>query len=78
MNEWIGVEDRLPDERKTVLCLCKNRTVAGGTAFSVGSRYNGCWFLQSRPGMESYPNSEWDVISWLPIPEPPKEENNHG
>ena len=72
-TEWIPVEERLPEEDVIVLVTVSgfyshftfSNTIELGNLCSDGS-----WFI------EGYP--DWDnpeVTAWMPLPEPPKEEN---
>lgn len=62
--EWISVKDRLPEENVVVLiCVdngrCKEVKVSGLTGFG--------WMLFDK-------NKNKEVTHWMPMPEPPKEE----
>ncbi len=71
-QKWISVKDRLPEKFKTVLIYCKNKTIRGGTVCHIGSCDNGFWFLARQAGTESFPDLEWEVTHWMPLPQPPK------
>lgn len=63
-SEWISVKDRLPEENVVVLiCVdkgrCKEVKVSGLTGFG--------WMLFDK-------NKNKEVTHWMPMPEPPKEE----
>lgn len=78
MNDgWIPVEERLPENNKSVLAYAKSRARGGDVCF-VGSHHGGVWFLQSDIGTESYP-TQYDVVAWRPLPEPyhPERSDNH-
>lgn len=78
MSEWISVKDRLPKSIiNKVLVHCKN----GYIGFGHYEEFKGakCWY-----NLESgEPFTKWDlngcesyaVTHWMPLPEPPKEEN---
>ena len=74
VQKWIPVSERLPEKFKTVLVYCKNKTIRGGTVCHIGSCDNGFWFLARQAGTESFPDLEWEVTHWMPLPEPPKGE----
>ncbi len=61
--EWISVEERLPEKRKWVLCLCRTGSQ------DVLWRQNDGWYHDH---YHQY-MSEF-VTHWMPLPEPPKEE----
>ena len=61
VQEWISVDDRLPDDDEVVIiCTDKNFVYAGEL---IGDT----WFLD---------NDSWTatVTHWMPLPEPPKGE----
>lgn len=70
-GKWIPVSERLPEKFKDVLCWAKS-TARGGEVCFVGSCNNGCWFLQSSAGHQSYP-SQYEVVAWMELPKPYKE-----
>ena len=74
---WISVEERLPENNKSVLAYAKSRARGGDVCF-VGSHHGGVWFLQSDIGTESYP-TQYDIVAWRPLPEPyrPERSDNH-
>ena len=61
---WISVKDRLPENDNHVLCCTE--TKKGMKNVIIGYYMNGAW----RCGMNS------NVTHWMPMPEPPKGENN--
>lgn len=71
---WIPVEERLPEHNKSVLVYCENTTIQGGNTVHIGSCDTACgaWFLRTQPGVSSFPNREWRVTHWMPLPEPPE------
>lgn len=63
-QQWISVEDRLPEEETEVLCYLGN---ALGKGIVVAFRRHGDWYFDG-----------WKcptVTHWMPLPEPPKEES---
>ena len=76
MNKWNSVKDRLPEKNKVVLCWAKNKTIQGGSNYMIGLCSNGFWFLQSRDeiGVLTGPVIEHEVVAWMPLPEPYREE----
>ena len=72
-QEWISVEERLPDNHRTVLVACKGITVAGAAPIAVGSYGGGHWFLADAEGTLYLTKYMHIVVThWMPLPEPPK------
>ncbi len=78
MSEWNSVKDRLPKSlANKVIVHCKNGYVGFG-------HYEDCKGAQTWYNLESQePFSAWDyeegdyeVTHWMPLPEPPKEEDH--
>lgn len=68
MSEWISTKDRLPDEDKEVLVAYWFLPNNGDPSWIIETgRYLAGKWVQ----LEGY-----DVTHWMPLPEPPKEENN--
>ena len=65
--EWISVSDRLPEDGIRVL------TYADNSAMFVASRDDG-WYVDT--GEYYYSSPFTNITHWMPLPEPPKEENN--
>ena len=65
MNEWISVKDRLPEPNVIVLC-CTNKGSVDTDSFGRYSKvFLKCDDMEGKVGQ---------VIAWMPLPEPPKEE----
>lgn len=62
MSDWIGVDDRLPDENITVL-VCDGDDVEMG---SHNHRFG--WTIYEWDG----PSSRGFVTNWMPLPAPPE------
>lgn len=75
-KRWISVGERLPDRNEPVLVFCENITIQGGHTVHIGScdkmAENCFWFLRTQPGVSSFPNHEWKVTHWKPIPKGPE------
>lgn len=74
MNEWISVEDRLPNQDcKVIVCVQK---VRGG--FVIKERFvTTAVFYMTMTGKHYFDfagNNTGIVTHWMPLPEPPKEE----
>lgn len=67
---WISVKERLPDKNGQYLCWFGKNMGAKGTAIAT---YLEMWqAFGSLESLEMYPN----VTHWMPLTEPPKEEDN--
>ena len=62
VNQWISVEDRLPDEDGWYLVYKHNR-------IRVAEWCKDCWYNES-----DLPIDDCAITYWQPLPEPPKEE----
>lgn len=67
--QWVSVDDRLPEKDETILVwvgtMC-TRACVGKTP------YGPAWYLIDK---NCYLNW-WSVTHWMPLPEPPKVNNN--
>lgn len=70
--KWISVEERLPEDVEYVLCWYKDEF--GGEWSTVGMKVQwGCgWDLDIDDGS----GRNLTVTHWMPMPEPPKEEEH--
>lgn len=71
VQEWIPVEDRLPEEGEYVLCVLKG--------FNYGGKIQVCKFVpadkfKDKPYFEHFRNGFPPVTHWMPLPHPPKGE----
>lgn len=72
MNEWISVEDKLPEQRnlprsRSVLIYCKSNLCTFTAVYnfeSCGWEYFACGSVE----VMEY------VTHWMPLPEPPEQE----
>ena len=65
-SQWISVKGRLPEEEKEVLCYLGN-SIAKLTVVSF--RRRGEWYFDGWPCPT--------VTHWMPLPEPPKEDEKN-
>lgn len=66
--DWVSVKDRLPNVMENVLVYWKN-TSQGKEYYEITYYDGDHWFtLDRKPWIE--------VVAWMPLPEPPKEESN--
>lgn len=78
--KWISVEERLPEEEKTVLVVRKFLSAKGVTVrtyVETAELIGGDWVSMS----DEYKIIRYrhtDPIYWMPLPEPPKEGQQHG
>ena len=63
MSEWINVKDRLPEDGEHVLCF-----------HFLGSYLVAQHFDDDIDIWRMNGGKVRDIISWMPLPEPPKEE----
>ena len=71
VQEWISVDDRLPEEGEYVLCVLKG--------FNYGGKIQVCKFVpadkfKDKPYFEHFRNGFPPVTHWMPLPHPPKGE----
>lgn len=66
---WVSVKDRLPEDAKDVLINIVGLMPKIGCYLSTG------WF-EAVLGYEY--ESGYKVTHWMPLPEPPKEDEKHG
>ena len=71
VQEWISVDDRLPEEGEYVLCVLKG--------FNYGGKIQVCKFVpadkfKDKPYFEHFRNGFPSVTHWMSLPEPPKGE----
>lgn len=71
-NDWIPVEERLPNEEEFKEAYCRNKYAAefvvmieGATRPTTLYYKNGSWFDEER--------NYYSVVAWQPLPEPYKE-----
>lgn len=78
MSEWISVKDRLPDigERVLVCAVSKN----SGAPLTIITEMSDTNWLDNRLKIElywmppfQYFLSNYEIIHWMPLPEPPEE-----
>ena len=68
MNEWVSVEDRLPERNlDNALILISFK---GKYLYYVAYFEDGKWYVPNMYGRDCLK----DVTHWMPLPEPPKEE----
>ena len=65
---WISVKDRLPEVDKSILYCAFGRSVGEGVYHGFDGRHH-VWNMYAVSG------THWDneVTNWMPLPEPPKE-----
>lgn len=70
-NEWVSVEDRLPAENESVLCITNGKPRENITliaTYQIGS-WNATegWIIDEWPDWE-----DAEVLWWMTLPEPPE------
>lgn len=75
-EQWISVEDRLPDSDATVLCLVGNRYMTIEPFYALGAYRNEAWFIGDTEVRKIAGLFEdiFSVFYWMPLPEKPKED----
>ena len=71
VQEWISVDDRLPEEGEYVLCVLKG--------FNYGGKIQVCKFVpadkfKDKPYFEHFRNGFPSVTHWMPLPLAPEED----
>ena len=71
VQEWISVNDRLPEEGEYVLCVLKG--------FNYGGKIQVCKFVpadkfKDKPYFEHFRNGFPSVTHWMPLPQLPERE----
>ena len=70
INSWISVEDRLPEDTKTVLVWYTSNTL-----FGLSEGYGLSWYSPTAKWYKNELNGEnIAVLYWQPLSEPPKED----
>jgi hypothetical protein len=64
MNDWVKVDDRLPEEEESVL-LCDGFSICIGHIFDSENKY---WWNSPDIMMN-------DITHWMPLPELPSKED---
>ena len=72
-NEWVNVEERLPEEGESVLCIVNGKP---GKNITLCEAYQlGVWCKEDGWLIDEYP--EWrdvEVLWWMPLPDAPEGE----
>lgn len=75
VNQWISVNDRLPELEKDVLVWYRYTWGAGFTSYRFGiSKY----YSNIKRWYEGYLPKDIEVLYWQPLPEPPKDGDTNG
>ena len=67
-NEWVSVEERLPEDKQIVLFHQKNGFIYCAEYFAGNKLLSPAWFID---------NDCWEageVTHWMPLPKSPKED----
>ena len=72
---WISVNERLPDNHRSVLVACEGLTIGGYAPIVIGSYGGGFWSLADADGTKYLTKYMRCVVThWMPLPEAPKGE----
>ena len=72
-QEWISVDERLPDNCRAVLVALEGLTIGGAPAMVIGSYSGGFWMVADADGTHYLTKyMRYKVTHWMPLPEPPK------
>jgi hypothetical protein len=72
-QEWISVEERLPDNYRAVLVACEYTTIGGGARIAIGSYGGGFWSLADADGTHYLTKYMHAIVThWMELPEAPK------
>lgn len=69
-NEWISVDDRLPDDGRNYLCRC---IINGNTEYPFFMVLHYI-LIDENPHFQHECDQGLKVTHWMPLPEPPKGE----
>lgn len=73
-TRWIPCSERLPEDGQDVLCWYQHFRYGNYNrlwqTYGIGFQYNGNW------GGEVSTGKDTKVLFWMPLPEPPEEEQN--
>ena len=70
VNQWISVEDRLPESEKEVLVWYKYTWGAAPTSYGFGINV---WYSNAKQWRDGCLLKGVEVLYWQPLPEPPKD-----
>lgn len=73
MSEWIKASDRMPDEEISVLVMQDGNDVCEYLILQA-QLFQGDWYADHENGLIDFYDA-LNVTHWMPLPEPPKEEN---
>ena len=74
-SEWISVEERLPDNHRSVLVACEGLTIGGYAPIAIGSYGGGFWSLADADGTKYLTKYMRCIVThWMPLPPAPKGE----
>lgn len=67
MNQWISVKDRLPEKFINVLCWYPSKNYGSNIVID---------YLESDLGYFAHQFKYGELTHWMPLPQPPKGDNN--
>lgn len=77
VGSWISVKDRLPDSMANkVLVWLEHEDSVGYIGFGHYEKFNGAETWYDLEHAEPFARHGYYVTRWMPLPEPPKEDND--
>lgn len=70
VNQWISVDDRLPESEKEVLVWYKYTWDDASTSYGFGISW---WYSNAKQWRDGCLLKGVEVLYWQPLPEPPKD-----
>lgn len=73
-HEWVSVNDRLPEEWEEVIACDENAVVYPQARWFLGRKHGEIWEWAYEAGMDYWVSVDVPVTHWMPLPDPPKGE----
>lgn len=70
-DDWVAVNERLPDENVLVLILCKNKAMFVGSCFKAKYENESRWKIRTALSSTKLLN-KGRVTHWMPLPKLPE------
>ena len=66
VQQWIPVTERLPEIQQKILVYCESKTIR--------KHVTACTYMGGYLGAKQFSRHVRNVTHWMPLPEPPKED----